>query len=111
MNSLVKFSAVTSYAFCLCMPGDRSTNGWHTAGDDYESDDYAQRFWLHNIELGRWWRSAVKSLIAQQKQLNVLKTKLKLAEFRHSEALLYDLIFLVLLLKGQVYEIMYCTQR
>jgi hypothetical protein len=30
------------------------------------SADYVQRFWHHAVEIGRWWRSAVKSLICMK---------------------------------------------
>jgi hypothetical protein len=62
MERAVKCSAVTSCACCLCSLCSR---GVRAADPPKERQSAAalQRFWHHAGELGRWWRSAVKSLL------------------------------------------------
>jgi hypothetical protein len=51
MNSVFKSSAVASCACCLCTPWDRSADDQRVAYQ-WRSADYAQRVWIHAIELG-----------------------------------------------------------
>jgi hypothetical protein len=64
LDSVVKFSAVDSYACCLCTQwsGQRIPTGSHTAGDQLITSSgmgpMLEIVW-------RWWRYDVKLLIVQ----------------------------------------------
>jgi hypothetical protein len=100
MDSVVKFSAVASCAFCLYTPGIRPADHQRVAYRR-RSGDYCQRLWHHARELWRWWLSAVKSLI-------VMKSS-KWDSIRISKGIIYmykDMLYdwKVLLVKEHIYE-------